>query len=58
MNEQQIIRLYKQIDVPVVETIPVVWLKVYLYDEVVEGSQTAYFSYYPGLSGKSYIVMR
>ncbi|GIN95556.1 hypothetical protein J6TS1_14260 [Siminovitchia terrae] len=47
MNEEQLDRLYQQIAEVVVETIPEEWSKVYLYGEVVEGSQTAYFYYYP-----------
>lgn len=47
MSEEQFDRLYQQIAETVVETIPEEWSKVYLYGEVVEGSQTAYFYYYP-----------
>ncbi|MFP7476977.1 antitoxin YezG family protein [Terribacillus saccharophilus] len=39
--------LYQQIARVVVETILEEWAKVYLYGKVVEGSQTAYFYYYP-----------
>ncbi|WYQ43575.1 MAG: antitoxin YezG family protein [Shouchella clausii] len=52
MNEEQLDRLYKHIAEVVVETIPEEWSKVYLYGEVVEGSQTAYFYYYPEGSNK------
>ncbi|MFB6468873.1 antitoxin YezG family protein [Cytobacillus sp. Hz8] len=52
MNEEQLDRLYQQIAEVVVETIPEEWSKVYLYGEVVEGSQTAYFYYYPEGSDK------
>ncbi|WP_353853653.1 antitoxin YezG family protein [Bacillus sp. Bos-x628] len=47
MNEEKLEILYKQIVEVVVGTIPDEWSKVYLYGEVVEGSQTAYFYYYP-----------
>ncbi|MFS0636847.1 antitoxin YezG family protein [Mesobacillus foraminis] len=47
MNEEQLDRLYQQIAEVVVETIPEAWSKVILYGEVVEGSQTAYFYYFP-----------
>ncbi|MBM7585890.1 uncharacterized protein (TIGR01741 family) [Bacillus pakistanensis] len=52
MNEEQLDRLYQQIAEVVVDTIPEEWSKVYLYGEVVEGSQTAYFYYYPEGSDK------
>ncbi|QXE01506.1 antitoxin YezG family protein [Terribacillus sp. DMT04] len=52
MNEEKIDLLYQQIAVIIVETIPETWSKVYLYGEVVEGSQTAYFYYYPDRSDK------
>lgn len=52
MNEQQLDRLYKRIAEGVAETIPEEWSKVYLYGEVVEGAQTAYFYYYPEHIGK------
>ncbi|MGD6817094.1 antitoxin YezG family protein [Metabacillus sp. 84] len=47
MSEKQFHRFYQQIAEIVVETIPEEWCKVYLYGEVVEGSQTAYFYYLP-----------
>ncbi|GLF90673.1 hypothetical protein Saga11_19320 [Bacillus safensis] len=43
MNEEKIEHLYNQIVDVVVGTIPIEWEKVYLYGEVVEGSQTVYF---------------
>lgn len=46
MNEEELEYVYKQIVDIVVKTIPVNWIKVYLYGEVVEGSQTAYFYFY------------
>ncbi|WP_147536265.1 antitoxin YezG family protein [Bacillus marasmi] len=52
MNEEQLDRLYQLIAGVVVETIPEEWSKVYLHGEVVEGSQTAYFYYYPERSDK------
>lgn len=52
MNEEKLDRLYQQIAEVVLETIPQEWSKVYLYGEVVEGSQTAYFYYYPEDSDK------
>lgn len=52
MNEEQLDRLYQMIAEVVIETIPEEWSKVYLYGEVVEGSQTAYFYYYPEGSDK------
>jgi uncharacterized protein (TIGR01741 family) len=52
MNEEQFDSLYQQIAEVVVETVPEEWSKVYLYGEVVEGSQTAYFYYYPQGSDK------
>ncbi|WP_243291874.1 antitoxin YezG family protein [Bacillus sp. FJAT-47783] len=47
MNEEQLGKLYQQIAEVVVDTIPEEWSKVYLYGEIGEGSQTAYFYYYP-----------
>lgn len=47
MNEAQLDRLYQQIAKVIVDTIPEDWSKVYLYGEVGEGSQTAYYYYYP-----------
>jgi uncharacterized protein (TIGR01741 family) len=52
MNEKKLEHLYQQVAGVVVETIPEEWSKVYLYGEVVEGSQTAYFYYYPERSDK------
>lgn len=52
MNEGQLDQLYQQISEVVVDTIPEEWLKVYLYGEAVEGSQTAFFYYYPEGSDK------
>lgn len=52
MNEEQLERLYQQIAEVVAETIPEEWSKIYLYGEIVEGSQTAYFYYYPEGSDK------
>ncbi|WP_111292767.1 antitoxin YezG family protein [Bacillus safensis] len=43
MNEEEPEYVYKQIVDVIARTIPVKWTKVYLYCEVVEGSQTAYF---------------
>ncbi|MFC7393462.1 antitoxin YezG family protein [Scopulibacillus cellulosilyticus] len=47
MNEKVLGRLYQDISETVVETIQEEWSKVYLYGEIVEGSQTSYFYYYP-----------
>lgn len=47
MNDEQLGILYQQIAEVVVDTIPEEWSSVYLYGEIVEGSQTAYFYYYP-----------
>ncbi|MGG5178212.1 antitoxin YezG family protein [Bacillus sp. MM09(2025)] len=47
MNEEELEYVYKQIVDIVVKTIPVNWIKVYLYGEVVEGSQIAYFYFLP-----------
>lgn len=47
MNDEKLTILYQQIAEVVVDTIPEEWSKVYLYGEIVEGSQTAYFYYYP-----------
>ncbi|CAH0310908.1 MULTISPECIES: antitoxin YezG family protein [Peribacillus] len=52
MNEEQLDRLYQHIAEVVVDTIPEEWSKFYLYGEVVEGAQTAYFYYYPEGSDK------
>lgn len=52
MIEEQLDRVYQQIAEVVVETIPEEWFKVYLYAQVVDGSQTAYFYYYPEGSDK------
>ena len=50
MNDEQLGILYQQIAEVVADTIPEEWSKVYLYGEIVEGSQTAYFYYYPKVS--------
>lgn len=47
MNDEQLGIIYQQIAELVVDIIPEEWSKVYLYGEIVEGSQTAYFYYYP-----------
>ncbi|MFD1337031.1 antitoxin YezG family protein [Oceanobacillus iheyensis] len=47
MIEEKLDELYQQISEIVVQTIPEEWSKVYLYGEVVEGAQTAYFYYFP-----------
>ncbi|MDF2858793.1 MAG: hypothetical protein K0Q87_4644 [Neobacillus sp.] len=52
MNDEQLDRLYQKIAEVVVDTIPEDWSKVYLYGEVVEGSQSTYFYYYPEGSDK------
>ncbi|MCS0653439.1 antitoxin YezG family protein [Cytobacillus firmus] len=52
MIEEQLDRVYQQIAEVIVETIPEEWFKVYLYGEVGDGSQTAYFYYYPEGSDK------
>lgn len=43
MNEEKLGKYYQRIAEVIVETIPDKWSKVYLYGEVVVGSQTAYF---------------
>lgn len=50
MNEEKLCKYYQRIAEVIVETIPEKWSKVYLYGEIVEGSQTAYFYYYPEIS--------
>ncbi|BBW97519.1 antitoxin YezG family protein [Geobacillus icigianus] len=52
MNEEKLGILYHEIAEVVVDTIPEEWSKVYLYGEIVEGSRTAYFYYYPEGSDK------
>jgi len=47
MIEKQLSALYQQIAEVIDDTIPEEWTKVFLYGEIVEGSQTAYFYYYP-----------
>lgn len=47
MNEARLGVIYQQIAEIVDNTIPEEWSKVYLYGEIVDGSQTAYFYYYP-----------
>lgn len=43
MNDERLEILYQQIVEVIVDTIPKEWSKVYLYGEIVEGAQTAYF---------------
>ncbi|MED4051225.1 antitoxin YezG family protein [Priestia megaterium] len=50
MNEEKVNKLYQDIANIVIETIPEACSKVYLYGEVVDGAQTAYFYYYPNNS--------
>ncbi len=45
MNEEQLDRYYQSIAEALIDTIPEEWSKVFLYGEIVEGSQTAYFYY-------------
>jgi len=52
MNKAHLDRLYQQVAEVVIDTIPEEWSKVYLYGEVVNGSQTAFFYYYPKASDK------
>jgi uncharacterized protein (TIGR01741 family) len=52
MDEGKLDQLYQQIAEVVVDIIPEEWFKVYLYDEAVEGSQTAFFYYFPEGSDK------
>ncbi|WP_226682854.1 antitoxin YezG family protein [Sutcliffiella horikoshii] len=52
MNEAHLDKLYQQVAEVVIDTIPEEWSKVYLYGEVVNGSQTAFFYYYPKVSDK------
>ncbi|WP_027409958.1 antitoxin YezG family protein [Anoxybacteroides tepidamans] len=47
MNEEKLGILYHEIAEVIVDTIPEEWSKVYLYGEIIEGSQTTYFYYYP-----------
>lgn len=47
MDSNNTNNLYQDIAENVISTIPEEWSKVYVYGEVVEGSQTAYFYYYP-----------
>ncbi|MFT7827099.1 antitoxin YezG family protein [Priestia megaterium] len=47
MNEEKLNNLYQDIANIAIETIPKEWSEVYLYGEVVEGAQTAYFYYHP-----------
>jgi len=47
MNDEKLGRLYQEIVGIIIDTIPEQWLKVYLYGEVSDGSQTANFYYYP-----------
>ena len=47
MNEEKLGILYNKIVNIVIGTIPEEWSKVFLYSEVVDGSQTAFFYYYP-----------
>ncbi|MDQ0215831.1 uncharacterized protein (TIGR01741 family) [Oikeobacillus pervagus] len=52
MNDEKLGRLYQEIVGIIIDTIPEEWLKVYLYAEVNDGSQTADFYYYPKDSDK------
>ncbi|MFM9276542.1 antitoxin YezG family protein [Paenibacillus jiagnxiensis] len=47
MNDEKLGIIYHEMAEVVVDTIPEKWSTVYLYGEIVEGSQTAYFYYYP-----------
>ncbi|MEC0183032.1 antitoxin YezG family protein [Paenibacillus peoriae] len=47
MIDEELGKLYNEIAEIVIDTIPKEWFKVYLYGEVVDGAQTAYFYYYP-----------
>lgn len=46
MNDERLGKLYHAIAETVLYSIPGDWYKVYVYGEVVEGSQSAYFYYY------------
>lgn len=54
MDEQELDSLFTRIAEVVADIIPEEWLNVYLYGEVVEGAQTAYF-YYQSASKGEYI---
>ncbi|MEJ3717994.1 MULTISPECIES: antitoxin YezG family protein [Paenibacillus] len=47
MNDERLGILYQQIAEVIVDAIPEEWSKVYLYGEIVDGAQTAYFYFYP-----------
>jgi Protein of unknown function, DUF600 len=54
MDEQELDPLFKRIAEVVADIIPEEWLNVYLYGEVVEGAQIAYF-YYQSASKGEYV---
>ncbi|MGX9707791.1 antitoxin YezG family protein [Laceyella tengchongensis] len=47
MSEEKLKVVYHEIAELINDTIPENWSEVYLYGEIVEGAQTAYFYYYP-----------
>ncbi|WP_322786396.1 immunity protein YezG family protein [Fictibacillus gelatini] len=47
MNEAKNDGIYNEIANLVVKTIPEEWNEVFLYGDVVDGTQIAYFYYYP-----------
>ena len=57
MDEQELDPLFKRIAEVLADIIPEEWLNVYLYGEVVEGAQTAYF-YYQSASKGEYVYSR
>lgn len=47
MDEAKLGEIYQQIAKTIVDMIPEIWEKVYLYGEVTEGVSQLYFFYYP-----------
>ncbi|PRZ12363.1 uncharacterized protein (TIGR01741 family) [Laceyella sediminis] len=52
MSEEKLKVVYHEIAELINDTIPEKWSEVYLYGEIAEGSQTAYFYYYPEGNGQ------